>query len=80
MIELRGSLHHYGSAVTAWIVTTGNVLSGARDEASQAGAAPLTLLDGAVLGRLLDENGVGVRHTMVPVPYLDVELFDALRG
>jgi restriction endonuclease Mrr len=80
VIELRGSLHHYGPAGAAWIVTTGNVLSGAREEASQPGTASVTLIDGAALGRLFDEHAVGVRHAAVNVPYPDLELFDSLRG
>jgi hypothetical protein len=80
VIELRGSLHHYGPATAAWVVTTGNVLSGARDEAQQAGVAPVTLLDASSLGRLLDEHGVLVSHASVSLPWLDVDLYDMLRG
>jgi restriction endonuclease Mrr len=80
VIELRGALHHYGPAVAAWILTTGNVLSGARDEAAQPGTAPITLVDGVALGRLFDENSVGVRHATVAIPHLDFDLFDALRS
>jgi restriction endonuclease Mrr len=80
VIELRGSLHHYQSASSGWIVSTGAVLSGAREEAAQAGAAPITLLDANALGRLLDENGVLVTHASVALPWLDVDLYDALRG
>ena len=80
VIEVRGSLHHYGPAASAWIVTTGNVLSGARDEAAQAGAAPVSLIDGIALGRLLDEHGVGVRHASVKIPYVDFDLFESLRS
>ncbi|MFO0652671.1 MAG: restriction endonuclease [Polyangiales bacterium] len=42
VIELRGSLHHYGPANAGWIVTTGNILSGAREEAAQPGTSPIT--------------------------------------
>lgn len=80
VIDLRGSLHHYGPATHGWILTTGNILSGAREEAAQPGTAPITLLDGMALGRLFDEYGVGVRHASVKVPYLDFDLIDALRG
>lgn len=79
VIEMRGSLHHYG-AQGVWIVTTGNVFSGARDEAAAAGAAPVTLVDGAALGRLLDEHAVLVQHATVSLPSLDVDLYDALRS
>ncbi len=80
VIELRGSLHHYANAQAAWVLTTGNVLSGAREEATQSGVTPVTLIDGPGLGRFMDEHVVGVRHAMVPVPYLDLDLFDALRN
>ena len=80
VIELRGSLHHYNNARTGWLFTTGQVLSGARDEASQDGAAPITLVDGVGLGRLLDEHKVLVNHSTVTLPYLDIDLFDQLRG
>ena len=80
VIELRGSLHHYNNARTGWLFTTGQVLSGARDEASQDGAAPITLVDGVGLGRLLDEHKVLVNHATVTLPYLDIDLFDQLRG
>ena len=80
VIEVRGSLHHYGPAQAAWIVTSGNVLSGARDEAAQTGAAPVTLVDSTALGRLLDEHAVGIRHARVALPYVDLDLMESLRG
>jgi restriction endonuclease Mrr len=80
VIEIRGALHHYGPATSAWIVTTGNVLSGAREEAAQGSVAPVALIDGTALARLLDEHRVGVRHASVTIPYVDLDLFDALRS
>jgi len=80
VIDVRGALHHYGNASAAWIITTGSVLSGARDEAAVPGVAPVTLIDGVTFGRLLDEHRVCVSHVSVALPYLDVELFDALRN
>jgi restriction endonuclease Mrr len=80
VIELRGSLHHYGSANVGWILTTGNVLSGAREEATQPGTAPITLVDAQALGRLLDDHAVLVSHASVSLPWLDVDLYDLLRG
>ncbi len=80
VIELRGSLHHYGPANAGWIVTTGNVLSGAREEAAQPGTAPITLIDAQALGRLLDDHSVLVSHASVSLPWLDVDLYDLLRG
>ncbi len=80
VIEMRGSLHHYAGAQAVWIITTGNIFSGARDEAAAAGASPVTLVDGAALGRLLDEHAVLVQHTTLALPTLDVDLYDALRS
>jgi len=80
VIEMRGSLHHYGNAQAVWILTTGNIFSGARDEAAAQGAVPVTLVDGAGLGRLLDEHAVLVQHATITLPTLDVDLYDALRS
>jgi restriction endonuclease Mrr len=80
VIELRGSMHHFNHARAAWIVTTGSVLSGAREEANSPEAAPVTLVDGQLLSRWMDDHGVGVRHARIAVPYVDLDLFDALRG
>lgn len=80
VIELRGSLHHFNHARAAWIVTTGSILSGAREEAASTEAAPVTLIDGQLLSRWMDEHSVGVRHARVSIPYVDLDLFDALRG
>ena len=78
--ELRGALHHYDGASAACIVTAGQVLSGAREEASVSGAAPVTLIDGIALAKLCDEHGVAVLQTQVTLPVPDVELLDALRS
>jgi restriction endonuclease Mrr len=78
--ELRGALHHYGPAVAGWIVTTGQVLSGAREEAAAPGAAPITLVDGNRLVRLCEEHGVAVQETRLTLPLPDLDLLDALRS
>lgn len=78
--ELRGALHHYGPAHVAWLVTTGQVLSGARDEAGAPGATPVTLLDGLGLARLMEDQGIGVLKTTLTLPFPDVELLDALKS
>lgn len=78
--ELRGALHHYGPANAGWLITTGQVLSGAREEAAAHGAAPITLLDGLGFARLCEEQGVGVMETKVCLPIVDIDLFEALRG
>ncbi len=78
--ELRGSLHHYGPAAAAILVATGQILSGAREEATVPGAAPVTLIDGNRLAQLCEELGVGFVATRVSLPVLDAELLEALRG
>jgi len=77
--DLRGALHHYGPASAGWLLTTGQVLSGAREEAG-APAAPIALFDGIALCRLLEENDVGVVRTRLTTAIPDLELFDTLRG
>ena len=78
--DLRGALHHYGLATTGWLVTTGQVLSGAREEAATVGAAPVAMFDGIALCKLLEDFEVGVIRTRYPVAIPDLELFDTLRG
>jgi hypothetical protein len=78
--ELRGAFHHYGPAHAAWILTTGQVLSGAREEASSPGASPVTVVDGIGLARLCEEHGVGVVRAEVPLLLPDLDLLDGLRA
>ena len=78
--ELRGALHHYGPASAAWLVTTGQVLSGAREEAAAPGASPLTVIDGLGLVRLCEEHGVGVIKSEVSLVLPDLDLLDGLRA
>jgi hypothetical protein len=78
--ELRGALHHYGPAAAGWIVTTGQVLSGALEEAAAPGAAPVTVIDGVGIAKLCEEHGVGVVTTRVNLPLPDLDLFDGLRA
>jgi len=78
--ELRGALHHYGPATAAWLLTTGQVLSGAREEAASPGASPLTVIDGLGLVRLCEEHGVGVVRTQVPLLLPDLDLLDGIRA
>ncbi len=77
--DLRGALHHYGSASAGWLLTTGQVLSGAREE-SGAPAAPIALFDGIALCKLLEDNDVGVVRTRLTTAIPDLELFETLRG
>jgi restriction endonuclease Mrr len=78
--ELRGALHHYGPAHAAWLLTTGQVLSGAREEAASPGASPMTVVDGLGLVRLCEEHSVGVVRAQVPLLLPDLDLLDGLRA
>ena len=78
--ELRGSVHHYEDAQCGWIFSSGQVLSGARDEAAVEGATPVTLLDGISIARLCEEHGVAVVQSKLPMAFPDVDLFEALRA
>ena len=77
--DLRGALHHYGPASAGWLITTGQVLSGAREE-SGAPAAPIALFDGIAVCKLLEDNDVGVVRTRLTTAIPDLELFETLRG
>ncbi|HZU82628.1 MAG TPA: HTH domain-containing protein [Polyangiaceae bacterium] len=78
--DLRGALHHYGPASAGWLVTTGQVLSGAREEAIAPGAPPVALYDGIALCKLLEDFDVAVVKTRFSVGIPDLELLEALRG
>ncbi len=78
--DLRGALHHYGPAAAGWLVTTGQVLSGAREEAGVPGAPPVALYDGVSLCRMLEDNDVGVVRTRITTAIPDLELYETLRG
>jgi restriction endonuclease Mrr len=78
--DLRGALHHYGPATAGWLVTTGQVLSGAREEAATQSAPPVALYDGLSLCKLLEDNDVAVVKTRFPVAIPDLELLETLRG
>jgi HB1, ASXL, restriction endonuclease HTH domain/Restriction endonuclease len=78
--ELRGSLHHYGSATVGWIFTAGQMLSGAREEAATAGTPPIALHDGLAVARLCEDNDVAVIRARLPIAIPDVDLLEALRA
>jgi restriction endonuclease Mrr len=78
--DVRGALHHYGPATIGWLLTTGQVLSGAREEAAAPGAPPVALYDGIALCKLLEEIEVGVVKTRFAVAIPDLELLETLRG
>lgn len=77
--ELRGSLHHYGSCSLGLLVTAGQVLSGARDEAAVTGATPVTFLDGAALAGLCELYGIATVPQQLTLSVPDQDLFDTLR-
>ncbi len=77
--ELRGSLHHYGPAHAGWIITTGQVLSGAREEANAPGAAPVAVLDGMGLAELCERYSVGVAKHQLSLPLPDFDVLEGLR-
>jgi HB1, ASXL, restriction endonuclease HTH domain/Restriction endonuclease len=78
--DLRGALHHYGPATAGWLVTTGQVLSGAREEAAATLAPPIALYDGLSFCRLLEDSDVAVTRTRFPIAIPDLELLETLRG
>jgi restriction endonuclease Mrr len=78
--DLRGALHHYGPANAGWLVTTGQVLSGAREEAAAIGAAPIALYDGLAFCKVLEDNDVAVVRTRFQIAIPDLELLEAIRG
>ncbi|HHH28286.1 MAG TPA: hypothetical protein ENK57_08075 [Polyangiaceae bacterium] len=78
--ELRGSVHHYDGATAGWLFTSGQILSGAREEAGLDHTMPVTMLDGVAIARLCDELGVAVLRSVHPVSLPDVDLFEALRS
>jgi hypothetical protein len=78
VIDLRGALHHYADAQAGLLATTGQVMSGAREEARVPNAAPVNLLDGAALARIAAQHGAGVVFQELRLPTVDAELFDSL--
>jgi hypothetical protein len=80
IVDLRGSLHHYGQAVLGLYVTTGQVMSGAREEAAVSGATPVQFVDGSRMAALAEQTGVGVVRQSFQLCLPDIELFDALRS
>jgi restriction endonuclease Mrr len=78
--DLRGALHHYGPASVGWLMTTGQCLSGAREEAAAPGAPPVALYDGIAICKLLEEIDVAVVKTRFSVAIPDLDLLETLRG
>lgn len=78
--ELRGSLHHYGTCSLGVLVTAGQVLSGARDEAAVVGATPVTFLDGATIASLCEQYDIATVPVNLSLRVPDLDLFDVLRA
>jgi hypothetical protein len=78
--DVRGALHHYGPASVGWLLTTGQVLSGAREEAIAPGAPPVALFDGIALCKMLEDIEVAVVKTRFAIAIPDMELLETLRG
>ncbi len=78
--DVRGALHHYGPASVGWLLTTGQVLSGAREEAAAPGAPPVSLYDGIALCKMLEDIEVAVVKTRFAIAIPDMELLETLRG
>ena len=73
--QLRGSLHRF-NAVRGTIVTTAGFAKGATAAAFEAGAAPITLIDGEKLVDLLIENDIGARTIKFELLTLDPSVFE----
>ena len=67
---LRGSLHRFG-AVRGTLINLGGFSQGTRDAAFEAGAAPITLIDGEKLIELLIEHELGVRKRQLTLWQLE---------
>lgn len=67
---LRGSLHRF-QAVRGTIITTGGFAGGTKKAAFEAGAAPITLIDGERLVDLLMKHQIGARSRSVVLWELD---------
>ena len=71
---LRGSLYRF-QAVRGTIITTGNFSKGTVQVAFEAGAPPITLINGEKLIDLLLEYGLGVRNRTIDLLELDADAF-----
>jgi hypothetical protein len=78
VVEIRGSLHHYGGATGAWLITTGRINPTAREEIAVEGAAPVALFGGVDLARAMEVLGIGLRQHFVPLCDIDFDLLEAL--
>lgn len=75
--QLRGALPLHG-AFRGTIITLGKFAQGAKDVAFFPGAAPITLIDGDTLMKLLVENSVGVKQRSIKLLEMDESVFDSV--
>jgi restriction system protein len=73
--QLRGALPLHG-AFRGTIITLGKFAQGAKDVAFFPGAAPITLIDGDTLMKLLVENGIGVKNRPIKLLEVDESIFE----
>lgn len=76
---LRGSLYRF-NAVRGTLVTTARFTKGTQEAAFEAGAAPITLIDGDKLINLLIEYGIGVRKRTIEMLEVDATAFAGGEG
>jgi hypothetical protein len=62
------------------LITSGQVLSGAREEAAVSTAAPVALLDGLAIARACEELSIAVLPTHVTIAVADLDFLENLRG
>ena len=74
-----GSLHRF-RAVRGTIITTAGFAKGTTEAAFEAGAAPITLIDGQKLVDLLIENSIGAKVTKFELLTLDRSAFENTEG
>ncbi|MBN1652444.1 MAG: restriction endonuclease [Deltaproteobacteria bacterium] len=77
VIDVRGALHHYGNASSAWLVSTSRAIDGAREEAA-TGATPCVIFDGIALAEAMERLGIGVKRHTITITNIDFDLFDSL--
>jgi hypothetical protein len=78
VVDIRGSMHHYGGATGAWLITTGRINATAREEVSAEGAAPVALFGGVDLARAMEALGIGLRLHFAPLCDIDFDLLESL--
>ena len=80
VVALRGGIHDFDHARIGWVITLGNVAEGTAAEAHAEGAAPCAVFDGDALAASMEDMGVGIQRTTLPLAVLDIDLLDSLGG